>query len=556
MNRFNNVATINAPRSKFHMPQDVKTSASVGSLYPVYVQEIYPGDTFKCETSFVARLSSSYLRPVMDNLFVDFYYFFVPARLCYDKWAQIFGENAQSKWAQEEPVSAPVTQGFGQFATQYVHSKSVADYMGLPVGNIHHGTNIIPFRAFAKIYDDWFRDENNIDPMHINTGEFGTGEMFSDLPWAPNNYTGMLPKVAKFHDVFTSALPSTQKSLSPVGLDTFAPLIARQNSNGGAPIMTDLGTGLAIGSTASSSSNAWSIQALGSSTQSWRQMYGIGTTPSTSGTVPINQTNLGADLSVLTVPDLRYAFQLQRILERSARQGSRYTEYILSAFGTQSPDARLQRSEYLGGKRMPLSTQQVAQTTRGENENDELGSLGAFSLTNGQCGYSKGFTEHGFVIGVMCIRQKHTYQQGIEKFWQRSHRFSYYDPALAHISEQPVYATELFADANVDTENLALTDKIFGYQEAWYDLRFRNDLVTGDMRSSSPTSLDIWHYGDKYENRPTLNRQFIEETPKFVDRTIAVPSSSLDQFIFDIYHDQYAIRRLPAYSTPGLIDHY
>lgn len=410
----------------------------------------------------------------------------------------------------------------------------------------------MPFRAFAKIYDDWFRDENLIDPMFIYNDEYSENEVFNNEPWAPNNYTGQLPKVAKLHDVFTSALPNTQKSLAPayVPLAGFVPLTVNPSSSA---LLGELGGSIKVGTNLYGGS-AIGIMGVGEANTGNKTLIGIPNTATPASSYNINSTNLGvslADAGVLTVPDLRYAFQLQRILERSARTGTKYTEYILGAFGVQSPDARLQRSEYLGGKRVPLSTQQVAQTTRGANEDDELGSLGAFSLTNGQCGYTKGFVEHGYVISVMAIRQRHTYQSGIEKFWQRSTRFSYYDPALAHISEQPVYKTELYADQFDE-----LTGNIFGYQEAWYDLRNRMDIVTGDMRSTAENSLDIWHFADDYEMSPTLSPSFIQETPMYVDRTIAVPSTSLDQFIFDIYHDQYAIRRLPAYSTPGLIDHY
>lgn len=541
MKQFKNVATINAPRSKHNLSYSVKTSCNVSELVPCYIQEIYPGDTFKCKSSFVSRLSSAYIRPVMDNLFVDFYYFFVPSRLCFNKWEEIFGENRQSAWAQAEPVSAPVTQH-----TMTNYSKTVADYLGLPIGQIPSGVNILPFRAFAKIYDDWFRDENLQDPMFIDNGEWTITEVINQGEWSPNNYMGKLPKVSKLHDVFTSALPNTQKADSPVmvPLGEYAPIIASET-------MHQLGGTLKVGGSGLSSTSAGVLGYASGTVASNREVKMFETAP--SGTPrSITSTNAVADLTdagILSVPDLRFAFQVQRILERSARTGSRYVEYLLGAFGVQSPDARLQRAEYLGGHRQPLSTQQVAQTTQGDV--GELGSLGAFSLSNGQCGYSKGFVEHGFVIGVMCIRQKHTYQQGIEKFWHRSDRFSYYDPALAHISEQPIYKSELYAKG---FDNL--NDEVFGFQEAWYDLRNRNNHITGQMRSDADNSLDIWHYGDDYASAPFLNATFIKETPEYVDRTIAVPSTSLDQFIFDIYHDQTAIRRIPAYSIPGLIDHY
>lgn len=551
--QFNTVPTIHASRSRFDLSFDHKMSGSVGTLYPCYLQEIYPGDTFSCKANIVTRLTSTYLRPVMDNLFLDMYFFFVPSRLCYDKWQEVFGENRQSAWAQQDEVLVPIAQS-GTIA-----SKSVGDYLGLPVGTIPAGVNILPFRAFALIYDEWFRDENLCEPMLIQKGSRTASEKYNNDAWGPGNYFGKLPKVAKFHDLFTSCLPSTQKGKDvTVPLGTFAPVVPRgdpgnpsdtvkymhlfPNGNSfGAVVNGHFGSSVLMTDTAQASTGYTDVKAMVSNLQD-------------NPRNDINGWNLYANLAQaeggLNVPEIRYAFQLQKILERSARAGTRYTEYILSAFGVQSPDARLQRPEYLGGKRMPLSVQQAVQSVRGQD--NELGSLGGFSLSNNVCGYSKGFVEHGFVVGVMCIRQHHTYQQGIPKLFQRHSRFDYYDPILANISEQPVYRSEIFTDET----SVSLDDTVFGYQEAWYDLRSRPSTIAGDMRSASSTSLDIWHYGDDYSVAPTLSQAFIEETPAFVDRTIAVKSTALDQFIFDIYYQQSAVRCLPTYSIPGLVDHH
>lgn len=552
MSRFTTVPTIHAPRSAHDLSYGNKTSMNVGTLYPVYIQEIYPGDTFNCDTSFVARVSSSFLRPVMDNLFIDFMYFFVPYRLVYDKFAQIFGENTEGAWAQEEEVTMPVLYDGYIAYSKDVEYKSVGDYLGIPPRSMLDEQQVAPFRAFALIYDQWFRDENLIDPMYIYKGEADDSEYVNSKPWSPNNYTGMLPKVAKFHDVFTSTLPNTQKASEPVQvpIGAYAPIVTRSQ-------MSSFGTEPLKLSTDNTQTETQLLALKGiTAGLGGKEVRGtkMPLDQATYDTYALRGSNMYADLAsagLLNVTDLRYAFQLQRILERSARAGTRYPEYLLSAFGVSSPDARLQRTEYLGGKRMPISVQQVAQTNRGNTEETELGSLGAFSLTNGKCGYQKGFVEHGLVIGVACIRQYHTYQQGIEKFWQRKRRFDFYDPILANISEVPVYKSEIYAKSGNKLEGT-----IFGYQEAWYDLRQRQSLCTGDMRSDSPTSLDIWHFADDYDNVPFLNQQFIEETPTYVDRTLAVPSTSQDQFIVDIFHRQRAIRRIPAYSIPGLIDHH
>lgn len=580
MANFNSVPTIHAPRSRFNMSFSHKTSGNVGTLYPFYLQEIYPGDTFEVDATFVTRLASAYLKPVMDDLFLDVYYFFVPGRLCFDKFQEIFGENTQSAWVQSSPVAAPTLNAdVGTDPGDYkniVAPGSVADHFGLPLTIIPNaddpdspiikylpkGINILPFRAFATLYNDWFRDENIVPPMHINKSTADANEWLNGSSWSANNYCGMCPKVAKFHDYFTSSLPGPQKGDAvqiPLNLGTSGFMHIRADE----PYLwsSDKQKQPNLVLDSFGSNNSYGLYAASNPTSGSGIVKGdigpVGTGSGSDITLgKLVSTNLGVDLPTTanaTVNDLRFAFQLQKILERAARSGSRYTEFLLSAFNVLSPDARLQRSEYLGGKRMPLSVQQVAQTSS-TSDTSTLAELGAFSLSSGKAGYTKGFVEHGYVIGVFAIRQRHSYQQGIERFWSRSERFSYYDPAMCNIGEQPVYKDEIFGLHS--SVNDPINSTPFGYQEAWADLRYRPNYVTGAMRSDSPTSLDIWHFADDYANAPTLNKAWLEETPEYVDRTIAVPSSSMDQFIFDIYIKNIGTRRLPTYSVPSLIDHH
>lgn len=587
---FGTVPTIRASRSRFDLSQTVKTSGNVGTLYPFYCQEVVPGDTFKIKSTILTRLTSAYLRPVMDNLFIDQYYFFVPSRLVYDKWSQVFGENKLGAWANVSPAVVPT---FGNTTTtgNIAQHDNVCAYLGLPVGQ-ELGTTIndvslLPFRAFALIYDEFFRDENNIQPMNVIKGATGSTEVLNNDDWSPNNYLGKCPKVAKFHDYFTTCLPSPQKG-NPVEVGTAQvpervlpvmgyplsynasnlPVMPTTLVDGGNSKLADLAKerGYTTASPGGHSNAMFMSTSIDTFSVPSRGNIGFLPSSGTSGgsvgvfnsstdfaNQIVHPANLiaydaGVNLGAISVNDLRLAFQTQKMLEKDARGGTRYREYILSHFGVSTPDSRVQVPEFLGGKRSPLNVQQVAQTVAQENSDNSLASLGAYSQSVGQTRIDKSFVEHGYVIGVMCVRQHHTYQQGIERYLFRKERLDFYDPVFANIGEQPVYKKELYASAG--------TNDVFGYNEAWADMRYRPSRVSGQMASKATGTLDIYHFADEYENAPTLSPGFINETSAFVDRTIAVPSTTADQFIFDIYVNNDSIREMPVYSVPSLIDHH
>ena len=590
---FGSVPMIRASRSRFDLSQSIKTSGNVGKLYPFFCQEVYPGDTFKINSTVLTRLASSYMVPVMDNLFLDQYFFFVPSRLVFDKWAQVFGENKSGKWANTTPPTVPTFKNTGSTGNIALHD-NVCAYINLPVGQ-ELGDNvkdisILPYRAFALIYDEWFRDENNVQPMQIQKGDAAASEVLNNNPWSPNNYLGKCPSVAKFHDYFTTCLPSPQKGdpveigtvkiperVLPVtglgALDADSQSSAGVMTNGGLNTLRILDLASAAGYTLSQGSTTTFGQvSIGDDNtivtplpsnvtlqaeRSGSSNYGFlasGASSTASSSTPLYLDNLfaydkGLALGAATVNDLRYAFQLQKMLEKDARGGTRYREYILSHFGVSVADARVQVPEFLGGKRSPLNVQQVAQTSQ-NTADSPLASLGAYSLSFGKAGFSKGFTEHGYIIGCMCLRYHHTYQQGVERYAFRKDRLDFYDPVFANIGEQPVYKKELFASA--------AKDDVFGYQEAWADLRYRPSRVSGQLASKSTNTLDVYHFGDEYVNAPTLSEGFINETDINFSRTIAIDDgkqNDSDQFVFDIYIQNDAIRELPVYSVPSLIDH-
>ena len=566
MKNFGRVPSVRYTRSKFDLSHGVKTTMSVGKLYPVKCLEVLPGDSFKSVMTAVSRCTSSFLKPIIDNLYMDVHHFFVPLRLLYDDAEKVFGNPQPSAYTDNNLSDFPYFD-----EAQDVSSGTVADYLGLPLTSdgkkVKAGCSVLPFRAFAKIYNDWFRNENTVDEVLVQRGELQASEALNNNAWSPSNYTGQLPYVGKKKDYFTSCLPNVQKGESvPIPLGTFVPVGTYRGNvdipsvGSSTPLkLRTVTTGgyfpagysvplYAENATADSGNDAFLHSFRGSAVSNGESNYSDGVAP----------TNLYADLTKAIPADisqLRTAFQLQKMLEKDARYGSRYNEFLLGHFGVTSPDARLQFSEYLGGGRIPIGVQQVSQTSA-PSETSPLGAVGANSQSVGRSRYSKGFVEHGFVFTVACIRQLHTYQQGIPRLFFRHKREDFYDPLLANISEQPVYKAQLYGLQADSLDTSDITSAVFGYNEAWADYRYEPSIITGQLRSGIANSLDIWHLADYYDSAPTLGQDFTDENSENIDRVLSVETATQDNFLVDMWFNVSAVRVMPVYSVPGLVDHH
>ena len=565
--RFAQAPQVDIQRSTFDRSSGHKTTFNAGKLVPIYVDEVLPGDTFEMKTSAIIR-GSTPIFPVMDNANLDIYFFFVPNRLVWDHWKEFNGENTTSKWEQTVEYSIPQMAAPSGNGTVVGWEKgTLADYMGVPTNigpgatqtNAEWTVNHLPFRAYCLIWNEWFRDQNLQDPVLIDTGDSQTngrhlipeGNSITFENQAALQGANLLP-VNKYFDYFTGALPEPQKGpdvLLPLGQT--APVITMTED---IAQITSANTGMRfISESPINSQHKMAINATGNG-----KGNGVLIETSTSGSPSEGKlipTNLYANLNEATsatINELRLAFQLQKLYERDARGGTRYIEIIKSHFGVTSPDARLQRPEYLGGERIPINIDQVIQTSGTMEGTTPQGNTGAYSLTGNQGSYFKhSFVEHGYVLGLACVRTEHTYQQGLEKIWNRKNRFDFYWPALANIGEQAILNKEIYLQASKATNEQA-----FGYQEAWAEYRYKPSRVSSAFRSNVTGSLDAWHYADYYDALPKLSAEWVQETYKNVDRTLAVQSTLEDQYIADFWFKCKCTRPMPIYSIPGLIDHH
>lgn len=558
--------SVSIERSTFDRSHGYKTSFNAGELIPFMVEEVLPGDTFDITTSKVIR-SQTMLTPVMDSMFVDTFYFFVPNRLVWRHWKEFCGENTQGAWAPSVDYTIPsISSPKGGFAVG-----TIADYMGLPVGvewsaSDDLSPSALPFRAYALICNEFFRDQNVTDPLLIplddaNQVGVNTGNYISDVANGGKPFM-----VSKVHDYFSSALPSPQRG-EGVNIPIDVPVFA----GGTFPVITTNNTTLPssfyplvnVRSATTTMNPNDGLDKLSGGTLEQPYVTGQGDynswTTGGSNAMQIAPINLSVDIpsqgsggsaaAEFSVNELRLAFAYQRFLESMARSGGRYTEMLLGLFGVRSPDARLQRPEYLGGNRVFINVTEV--TNSAQTSSDFLGDLGAKSHTNDRShDVVKSFSEHGLLIGVLCCRYSHSYSQGVEKFWSRKTFTDFYNPKFSHLGEVPIFTAEIYADGNMSKDN------VFGYQEIWADYRYKPNKVTGELRPGVPNSLAYWHLGDYYTEAPVLSDEWIRETPVNVDRVLAVTSSVANQFWADIYIQNYCTRPLPMYSVPGLIDHY
>lgn len=554
---FLNVPQMHTSRTRFNRDQTILTTFDSGKLIPFFVDEVLPGDTFQIDTSAIIRMTTPKY-PVMDDAYIDFYYFYVPNRIIWDDFKRFMGEADETPWAPEKTYKVPqILIGVGATGgTAQPYEESILDYMGVPTKSVPAGSrsvkiNALPVRAYVKIWNEYFRDQNVGNPAALITTsddiEYTDFENEPDRAWDTAYGGGRCLQVNKFHDYFTSCLPYPQRGPEvKIPMTGNAPI--RVGNSNSEYVDFDKPVEMVLGATSESNRPGSVVYSppTGRPDEKWAMQY-------TGTEVPSGLTGAGgwmyADLenvTATTINDLRKAVAVQQYYEALARGGSRYREQVQALWDVTISDKTVQIPEYLGGGRYHVNMNQIVQTSGQQSNTDTpIGETGAMSVTPiNESSFTKSFEEHGFVIGVLCVRHNRSYQQGLERFWSRTDRLDYYVPQFANLGEQPVKKKEIMLTGT------ATDDETFGYQEAWADYRMKPNRVSGKMRSNAQGTLDFWHYADNYERVPTLSQEWMAEGKAEIARTLIVQNEP--QFFGAIRVANKTTRCMPLYSVPGL----
>lgn len=548
---FNQIPEMRASRTRFNRDQIVLTTFDSGELIPFYVDEVLPGDTFSVDTSAIIRMTTPKY-PVMDDAFVDFYYFYCPNRILWDNFKNFMGEIEDKPWMPEKVYKVPQIKINGTKEKPAPEEKTILDYMGIPtkVQNTF-SVNALPVRAYVKIWNEFFRDENVGNAAKYRTND-------TEVTYQANNATleyrlslaengGYCLPVNKFHDYFTSCLPYAQRGPEvtlPMTGNAAVSIFKNQT------LTEKLGTDADIYLNSATTGNNSAEPKIGNYPTYYNEGHpALIVGAATSRGAERRDGFLGADLSTVTattINDLRKAVAVQQYYEALARGGSRYREQVQALWNVVISDKTVQVPEYLGGGRYHVNVNQIVQTSGQQTNTDTpIGETGAMSVTPiNESSFTKSFEEHGFVIGVCCVRHSHSYQQGLERFWSRTDRLDYYVPQFANLGEQPVKKKEIMLTGDASDE------ETFGYQEAWADYRMKPNRVSGKMRSNATGTLDFWHYADNYNKVPTLSQEWMAEGKEEIARTLIVQDEP--QFFGAIRIANKTTRRMPLYSVPGL----
>lgn len=563
MRALDTVPSVRRPRNNFNKSHRVAMTMKVGLLHPVDIVEVLPGETWRYKPASLSRLTTTLIRPIMDDMYLDTYSFFVPLRILYDKLENVFGDVKPSAYSDPELAEIPMLpRGTGTKYGVTITPGSIADYLGLPstivqeeYNAIYGDISVLPFRAFAFLYNEYFLPQSVGQPVNIHFGEYDTSEKPNGNEWSPTNYTGMLPPVRRYGDLYSTCLPAPQKgpAVRIPGFDSSVPVVTTNDFipgySSGLP-----GMAMFLGSSSSSPPEGdYSFGCRVRDSAAYSTAFAYSITDPTSPNYSIRPVNLWSDnasIDEANINNLRTAFQLQKYLERDAIYGSRYREYLYAAFGVTSPDARMQIPEFLGGSHNRLNISQIPSMSSASNY--EIGQYAANinSLSEKSGKFTKSFTEHGYIITVACIRYKHLYSQAINKLWRRKNRNDFYDPLFAHLGMQAIRERDVFGCISNDAQN----ENVFGYNEAFAEYRTIPDRVAGQMRPEAGNVGQYWSLADRYTVTPNLQDLVWEDTETF-NRVVSATDDLIDPFVVDFFFECSVASTVTRFGNPGFADH-